>query len=144
MEKRLKIEEIFSHPWVVEFEKEKIKQDKVQRKNTEEQKISSDSSLNNLKNSFNPWNSAGAGFYKRSDSLKDQDNIQRNAERINTNKDISETIINNIINKEKEKLVGSSEKSPEKIISPNKSPEKSPDRGDRKNSNITDFLEISK
>ena len=60
MEKRLKIEEIFTHPWVLGFEKEQIQKNKK-----EEERRFSDVNM--------PWNTAVAGFYKKRDIDTDLD-----------------------------------------------------------------------
>ncbi len=120
MEKRLKIEEIFTHPWVLGFEeelqkkldgekeeerkkkesekkerKEMRERERREKKETKEKELKKNFSSEN--NVINPWASAGAGFYHKKNDLTNEDTIQKNAEIISSTKEISGTIIDEVL-----------------------------------------------
>ena len=96
MDKRLKIEEIFSHPWVLSFEKE------------EKEKVNEDikrrSLPNKLKNDV--WNTASEGFFKKKDnklSCSPEKELRKLEKVYSCSKEPNDSLISEFYNKEKNK-----------------------------------------
>lgn len=127
MDKRLKIEDIFTHPWVVGFEKEQeAKNKKDERKKYSEKNMHSKLNV--------AWNSASAGFYKCKENEEEKvqsvdlspDNlyVKRKIERNNSSKVRNESdkgssnkVLNKVVVSPKKEAIYNYRKKEDNIIS---------------------------
>ena len=135
MEKRIKIHEVFNHPWVLNFEKEYDLKTKTEKKTN---------SGNNLPQKHNnPWQSAGAGFYKAkkdfmdkesSDIINNEEGLPPRSPTRNASKPNCDNLVSEILKKQK---LG---QSPSKGLLPTADSRKQSLGGQI----VSDLLEISK